>query len=154
MADDLQQLADWATPLLAKLEVRERRALARTIAQDLRRSQRARIRAQRNPDGTPFAPRQPQRLRGRQGAIRRRAMFAKLSTAKWLKATTQGDTAVLGFFGSVARIARTHQLGLRDRVSRNGPTVEYPQRELFGFTAQDRTRIRDLLIDHLTRPSQ
>lgn|SRR5690554_3808566 len=153
MANDLQALEAWAAPLLAKLEPRQRRALARTIARDLRRHQRERIRAQRNPDGTPFAPRKAQRLRGRQGAIRRRAMFTKLSTAKWLKATAQNDTAVVGFFGNIARIARTHQYGLRDRVSRHGPTVEYAQRELLGFTEADRQHIRDSLIEHLTRPN-
>ncbi|WP_417329571.1 phage virion morphogenesis protein [Halomonas cupida] len=149
MADDLQALEDWAAPLLARLEAKERRQLARTIARDLRRSQRERIKAQRNPDGSAFAPRKPQRLRARQGSIRRRAMFGKLTTAKWLKATARGDTAVTGFFGNVARIARTHQYGLRDRVDRNGPTIEYLQRELLGFTEADRTRIRDSLIDHL-----
>ncbi|MBY5930784.1 phage virion morphogenesis protein [Halomonas sp. DP8Y7-3] len=149
MADDLQQLADWAGPLLARLDAKERRALARSLARELRRGQRERIKAQRNPDGSEFAPRQPQKWRARQGGIRRRAMFGKLATAKWLKATAQSDTAVVGFFGNVARIAKTHQYGLRDRVDRNGPTIEYPQRELLGFTEADRTRIRDALIEHL-----
>jgi len=149
MADDLQELADWAGPLLARLDAKERRALARSLARELRRGQRERIKAQRNPDGSEFAPRQPQKWRARQGGIRRRAMFGKLATAKWLKATAQDDTAVVGFFGNVARIAKTHQYGLRDRVDRNGPTIEYPQRELLGFTEADRTRIRDALIEHL-----
>lgn len=149
MADDLQALEDWAAPLLARLEAKERRQLARTIARDLRRSQRERVKAQLNPDGSGFAPRKPKKLRSKKGNIRRRAMFGKLTTAKWLKATARGDTAVVGFFGNVARLARTHQYGLRDRVARNGPSIEYPQRELLGFTAADRTRIRDILLDHL-----
>lgn len=70
-------------------------------------------------------------------------MLSKLTKAKWLK----GDTAVVGFFGNVARLAKTHQYGLRDRIDRNGPT---PQRELLGFTEVDRTRIRDALIEILT----
>nr|WP_283101616.1 phage virion morphogenesis protein [Halomonas populi] len=49
-------------------------------------------------------------------------------------------------------IRRRAMFGKRDRIKRDGPTIEYPQRELLGFTEQDRTRIRDLLIDHLTRP--
>lgn len=149
MADDLQSLEDWAAPLLARLEAKERRRLARAIARDLRRSQRERIKSQTNPDGTPYAPRKPQKWRARQGSIRRKAMFGKLATAKWLKATARGDAAVAGFFGSVARIAKTHQYGLRDRVDRDGPTIEYPQRELLGFTEADRARIRDALIEHL-----
>lgn len=150
MADDLQALEDWAAPLLARLEAKERRRLARAVARDLRRSQRERIRAQTNPDGTPYAPRKPQEWRSRRGGIRRKAMFGKLASAKWLKATARDDTAVVGFFGSVARLAKTHQYGLRDRVDRDGPTIEYPQRELLGFTEADRRLILDSLLNHLT----
>ncbi|MCT8469457.1 phage virion morphogenesis protein [Chromohalobacter canadensis] len=149
MTDDLQALEDWAAPLLAQLEAKERRRLARAIARDLRRSQRQRIRSQTNPDGTPYAPRQPQKWRSRQGSIRRSAMFDKLSTAKWMKATAHGDTAVVSFMGNVARIARTHQYGLRDRVDRDGPTIEYPQRELLGFTDADRELVINALFTHL-----
>ncbi|MCZ0930292.1 phage virion morphogenesis protein [Halomonas janggokensis] len=149
MANDLQALEDWVGPLLTQLDVKQRRALARNVARDLRRRQRERIRAQTNPDGTPFTPRKAQSFRSQQGSIRRRAMFSKLSTAKWLKATARGDTAVVGFFGSVARLAKSHQYGLRDRVSRDGPEVEYAQRELLGFTALDQEHIMDSVITHL-----
>ena len=149
MADNMQALEEWVGPLLAKLSAKERRALARNVARDLRRRQRERIRAQTNPDGTPYAPRKEQRLRAQQGSIKRRAMFSKLSTAKWLKATAQGDTAVVGFFGSVARIAATHQRGLKDRVTRDGPRVEYAQRGLLGFTALDQEHIMDSVLRHL-----
>lgn len=149
MVDDLQALEDWVAPLLARLETKERRRLARSVARDLRRSQRERIKSQTNPDGTSYTPRKPQKLRARQGSIRRQAMFGKLSTAKWLKATTRGDTAVVGFLGSVARLAKTHQYGLRDRVDRDGPTIEYPQRELLGFTETDRELILNSLLTHL-----
>ena len=36
--------------------------------------------------------------------------------------------AVVGFLGNVARIATTHQRGLKDRVTRDRPRVEYAQR--------------------------
>lgn len=149
MGNEFEALEDWVSPLLAKLDVKQRRVLARNVARDLRRRQRDRIRAQTNPDGTPYAPRKAQTFRAKQGSIRRRAMFSKLSTAKWLKATTQGDAAVVGFFGNIARLAKTHQYGLRDRVSRDGPHVEYAQRELLGFTALDRDFIMDSVLTHL-----
>ncbi len=145
----MEALEEWVGPLLAQLDVKQRRALARNVARDLRRRQRERIRAQTNPDGTPFAPRKPQSFRAKQGSIRRRTMFTKLATAKWLKATNQGDTAVVGFFGNVARLAITHQRGLTDRVSRDGPRVEYAQRELLGFTALDSEMIMDSVLAHL-----
>ncbi|MBZ5876012.1 phage virion morphogenesis protein [Chromohalobacter israelensis] len=149
MSDDLQELEDWVTPLLAKLDRKERRALARRVALDLRRSQRERIKSQQNPDGSPFAPRKPQH-RAQRGAIRRKAMFSKIRTAKYLKAKGTADGAEVGFVGRVAQIARTHQKGLRDRVDRDGPTVRYPERRLIGFTDDDRELIQDKLIHHLT----
>lgn len=61
-ADPLQQLEDWAAPLLFHLLSQDEQArLARTIARDLIRSQKQRIAQQRNPDGTPYAPRKKTR---------------------------------------------------------------------------------------------
>ena len=71
MADNMEALEEWVGPLLAQLDVKQRRALARNVARDLRRRQRERIRAQTNPDGTPYAPRKEQRLRAQQGSIKR-----------------------------------------------------------------------------------
>lgn len=147
--DDLQALEDWAAPLLDRLEAKERRRLARLVARDLRRSQRKRIKAQQNPDGTPYAPRKPQ-LRAQAGGIRRKAMFTKLRTAKYLKARATAGTAVVGFVGRVAKIARIHQEGLRAKVDRDGPMYDYPARRLVGFTPADRELIRDALLNHLT----
>lgn len=56
MSDDLQQLHRWADGLLAKLSPASRTQLAREIAHSLRQSQSQRITAQKNPDGSPFAP--------------------------------------------------------------------------------------------------
>jgi phage virion morphogenesis protein len=146
-ASDLQALEDWAAPLLTSLDDGERRQLARTLATELRRSQRDRIRSQHNPDGTRYEPRK--RLRGRSGGIRRRAMFQQLATTRYLKARGDSDQVTVGFFGRVARIAAVHQYGRRDKIDRNGPVYDYPARELLGFSDHDRALIRDLLIDHL-----
>jgi phage virion morphogenesis protein len=155
VADDLTQLELWATPLLAKLAPSQRRQLARTVALDLRRAQQRRIAAQEAPDGTPYSPRKQraESLRDKRGAIRRRknAMFAKLRTARWLKTNVTNEEAEVGFFGRVARLARIHQEGGEDRVSRDGPMAKYPARPLLGFTAQDRERVREILLEHLTR---
>lgn len=218
MSDELKQLEDWVAPLIEKLTPKERRALARDVAGDLRRSQVARIKAQKNPDGSGFKNRKPQKvrkpkndpvrflykkpggvireammvswqdqglrmtgydrevnairtfrrdrverwlkpnasgsdaskLRSQRGKVRDKAMFTKMRTAKYLKIKAGADSASVGFLGSVARIARVHQYGLRDRVKKNGPQHHYDRRQLLGFTAEDRERIRDSLIDHLT----
>ncbi|SDJ41476.1 phage virion morphogenesis protein [Billgrantia gudaonensis] len=148
MADDLRALEDWVDPLLERIEPRERARLARQIARQLRINQRQRIKAQQNPDGTAYEPRAT--LRGQSGSIRRKAMFSKLRTAKYLKAKGSASAATISFIGRVARIARVHHYGLRDRVEPGGPTHHYPERRLLGVSREDREFIRDSLIDHLT----
>lgn len=148
--DSLQQLKDWAAPLLARLGPAEQRKLTRTIAQDLRRSQAKRIRAQQNPDGSAFTPRKPQPKRYQKpGQIRE--MFNKIRLAKYLKVLRDGQGAAVGIIGRSARIARVHQFGLRDQVESGGPSVQYPERVLLGFTDGDIERVRDLLLEHLAQ---
>jgi phage virion morphogenesis protein len=144
---DLNRLETWATPLLDKLEPAERKRLARTISTELRRSQRQRIADQRNPDGSAYAPRRGQAKTGR---VRRKAMFQKLRTTKYLKAKYNANSVSVGFFGDIAKLARVHQYGLRDRVAPNGPDVKYEQRELVGWAEADIDLVQDLLIKHLT----
>lgn len=147
--DELQQLEAWAAPLLAKLEPSKRRALARTIGTELRRSQTQRIRDQVNPDGSGYAPRKRQQA----GQIKRRRdrMFTRITQAKHLKVEASEQAVAVGFMGRVARIANVHQEGLSDRVSQDGPTVRYERRVLIGFTDAERQTIRDLLVEHLTQ---
>lgn len=87
-------------------------------------------------------------IRQKKGRIKRK-MFTKMSSAKYLKQKHNASAVSVGFFGSVARIARVHQYGLRDRVAKNGPEVQYEKRELLGLTEQDKTMIEQLLIEHL-----
>lgn len=151
MADDLSQLETWAAPLLARLSSQERRAMMRDLAIGLRKRQSDRIKAQQNPDGSTYVPRKPQVLiRSKQGRIKQ-TMFNKLTKAAHLKiVATEGSSAV-GFNGRTSRIARVHQLGLRDKVSRYRGEYDYPKRELLGFSDADRQWVNDFLVDRLTR---
>ncbi|NWB16893.1 phage virion morphogenesis protein [Pseudomonas sp. D6002] len=150
MANNLEALETWAAVLLARLEPGERSKLARSIGQELRRSQQKRVVAQENPDGTKFAPRKKRDLRGKQGRIRRKlAMFQKLRTVKYLKARGDSNGITVGFTGRIAKIARVHQYGLKDRAERGAPDVRYDQREVLGFTDADLDLIRDGLLDHI-----
>lgn len=146
-ADPLQQLEHWTGPLLDKLSPAEQRKLSRRIATDLRRSQSERISQQKNPDGSAFDPRKPQRLRKRLGAVQ--AMFEQLRTARFLRAKATSAEAVIAITGRSGRIARIHQEGLRDQVRPGGPSIIYPRRELLGLTDADRENVRNTLIDHL-----
>lgn len=149
MADNLSALEDWAGALLSKLEPSARRTLNQAIARDLRRNQQRRIAAQQNPDGSAFTPRKPrQQLRAKQGRIKRQ-MFNKLRQAKHLKLQSTASSIAVGFMQRTARLARVHQYGLRDRPGRNAPDVQYPHRQVLGFTDADLELIRDRLLHHL-----
>jgi len=150
-ADPLSQLESWAGALLAKLEPPARRTLAVAIARELRRSQQQRIASQHDAEGSPFAPRKL-RLQEKAGAIRRRAqMFSKLRTARWLRVSGTADAAEVGFAGRVARIARIHQEGLRDRAAPDAPQIRYLRRAMLGFTDSDQDIVRDKLLQHIAR---
>lgn len=153
MDEALKELATWAQPLLDKLQPQQRRAAMREVAQQLQRSQVRRITSQRNPDGTPYAPRRPrEQLADKRGSIRKQ-MFIGLRKIRNLPRRANADAASVGINPRVASIARVHQFGLRDRVNRADPTspqVQYPQRELLGFTDTDLQNVEDILMRHLT----
>jgi len=133
--------------LLAKLDAPQRRLLARAIAVELRRRHAARIAAQRNPDGSAYAPRKPQ-LRHKRGRIRR-TMFSRLRMARYLKAQADPNTAVVTFAGTAQRIATVHHFGLRDRVNKNGLMAQYPARELLGLDAADIDAVTEMVVRHV-----
>lgn len=152
MTHDLQAIETWAAALLAKLQPAARRRLNAAIARGLRQRQSHRIGAQQNPDGSPYEPRKPRRdLRGKKGSIRRK-MFSRLRQARLLSTAVSPETASVGFLRSdrVSRIAQIHQSGQRDRVSRNGPYVQYPERRLLGFTPADLEYIEQMILSATT----
>ncbi|MBA1187565.1 phage virion morphogenesis protein [Pseudomonas entomophila] len=147
---DLNVLEDWAAPLLQRLEPAARTKLAKTLAQQVRRSQQQRITAQRNPDGTAFAPRKP-RLRDKTGRVRGKAkMFRRLKTASMMKARGNASGLTVGFTGRLARIARVHQYGLHDAARPGSKSVKYARREILGWTPHDFSLLREQLLNHLT----
>lgn len=148
MADDLDQIDAFARGLLEQLTPSRRRALASAIASRLRVSQALRIATQRNPDGTPYAPRKPQkRLKKRRI---RRTMFAHMRLNKYLKTKATPDSASVEFTGRTERIGRVHQFGLRDRVNRiRNLTVQYPERQILGFSDADLQMVESQVIDTL-----
>ncbi|TWU81593.1 phage virion morphogenesis protein [Haemophilus influenzae] len=100
------------TALIANLSLQARRQLGRKIGQALRKRQSNRIARQQNPDGSAFEPRKPRKEFRKKGRIKRKAMFAKLRTARHLKVRSNGNEVSVGFNGSSAAIATVHQYGL------------------------------------------
>lgn len=142
---ELHEVDAWLAALLSQLEPTARKKMLREVAHDVRRIQQANITAQRSPDGTAWEPRRVS-ARSKKGRIRR-GMFAKLKTAKYLKAKTDADAAEVAFIPGVQKLARVHHYGLRDRVSRRGPMVKYAERPLLGINPQVKIEVLKILVN-------
>ncbi|WP_440524691.1 phage virion morphogenesis protein [Serratia sarumanii] len=145
--DDFQTLDDTLSVLLQQLSPQSRRVFTRQVAKELRQRQQKHIQEQKNPDGSPYIPRKNKR-RDKQGRIRRK-MFTRLRTARFMKTESGPDEAAVTFAAGVTNLSAVHHYGLRDKVSRNGPTVRYERRQLLGFTDDDIEWIKDLALGHI-----
>lgn len=134
--------------LIAALSPAARRKLAGEIAKELRKAQQQRIKQQKAPDGSPYQARKRQPLRAKTGRIKR-AMFQKLRTSRYMKASGRENSAVVEFTGKVQRIARVHQYGLKDRPNAHAQDVQYAERQLLGFSHGDQRIINKMVIKYL-----
>lgn len=146
---ELKPFDDKLAGLIGALSPAGRRKLAAEIAKALRKSQQQRIKLQKAPDGTPYQVRKRQPLRAKKGHIKR-AMFKKLRTSRYMKASGRNDAAVVGFTGKVQRIARIHQYGLKDRPNPYAGDVQYAERQLLGYSSIDYRLLDVLIVSHLT----
>lgn len=145
---ELKPFEDKLAGLIGTLSPSGRRKLAGEIAKQLRRSQQQRIKQQTAPDGTPYQARKRQPLRAKKGRIKS-AMFQKLRTSRYMKASGRNDNALVEFTGKVQRIARVHQYGLKDKPGRNSAVVDYPVRQLLGISEDEKVRVERIIIDAL-----
>lgn len=146
--NEFKPFDDKLAGLIGALSPAGRRKLAAEIAKELRRSQQQRIKQQKAPDGTPYQARKRQPLRAKNGRIKR-AMFQKLRTSRYMKASGRNDAAVVEFTGKVQRMARVHQLGLKDRPNTRSQYVDYPERRLLGFGGVERKAINDMILKRI-----
>lgn len=149
MTDDVDALAGWVEPLLRSMDPAARRKLMKVISRDLRKANQERMKQQEGPDGNSWEPRKKRSLRGKKGAIRKKAMFTKLRTSKFLKIRTDPDSAGLAFAGLSGRIAAIHHYGLRAKIDKNGPVYDYPARPLLGFGRDDLELIAERVLEHI-----
>ncbi|EET3886567.1 phage virion morphogenesis protein [Escherichia coli] len=148
--NEFKRFEDRLTGLIESLSPSGRRRLAIDIAKKLRQRQQQRIKLQKGPDGTPYVPRKNQPVRNKKGRIKRE-MFVKLRTNRFMKATGSESAAVVEFASGVQRIARVHQLGLKDKPGRNSAVVEYPVRELFGFGMENYKDIEKIILSMVSK---
>ncbi|MCK7217623.1 phage virion morphogenesis protein [Enterobacter cloacae] len=132
--------------LLAALSPARRRKLAGEIAKQLRTAQQQRIKQQKAPDGSPYQARKRQPLRAKTGRIKR-AMFQKLRTNRYMKASGRENGAVVEFTGKVQRIARIHQYGLKDRPNPHTHVVQYAERKLLGFSSEEKAFLLKCILN-------
>ncbi|MHA3634854.1 phage virion morphogenesis protein [Yersinia enterocolitica] len=147
--NELKPFDDALAGLIANLTPK---ALAATVAKRLRASQQQRIKRQQAPDGTPYAARKSQPLRKPKGRIKRE-MFAKLRTARYMKANSNPNEAVVEFAGRVERMAAVHHFGLRDRPNVHSKNVQYDERPLLGFSVQDYNEITQIIFGKILMKS-
>lgn len=150
MPGDMHDLADWLNALLSRASPAQVRVINRRVAYELRRSQSSRIAAQRNPDGTAYVPRKPTRknLRAKTGTIRRRGMFARLRTLRFMKVAASAEEMTVGFRGRAGGIATVHQDGAR-HVGKRGRIIVTPKRELLGLADAEMEMLIDVYLRHL-----
>lgn len=147
-------MSDFATfeqrleALIASLSPAGRRRLTVDIAKAMRQRQQQRIKSQTAPDGSAYTPRKRQPIKGKKGRIKRE-MFAKLRTSRYMKASGDDSSAAVEFTGKVQRIARVHQSGLKDKPGRDSPAVQYPERQLLGFSDDDQQLVESIIIRYL-----
>ncbi|EOD4082479.1 phage virion morphogenesis protein [Yersinia enterocolitica] len=135
--------------LIEKLSPASRRRLAVNIAKQLRVSQQQRIKRQQAPDGTLYAARKAQPIRGKKGRVKR-AMFVKLRTNRYMTAKGTQEAATVAFVGQVQRMTRVHHFGLRDRAGRLGREVRYERRALIGVSNNDIKEIELTIINYFS----
>ncbi|MFG6656538.1 phage virion morphogenesis protein [Scandinavium sp. M-37] len=146
--NEFKPFDDRLAGLIAALSPANRRRMAADIAKTLRTRQQRRIKAQKAPDGTPYAARKRQPVRAKKGRVKRE-MFAKLRTNRFMKASGRDDAAVVEFAGKVQRMVNVHQFGLKDRPNPRSQDVQYPKRPLLGFSQSEKHGIDELIIKYL-----
>lgn len=147
--DNFDQLETFLGRFVTALSPREMRGLASKIGQSLRRTNAARIAANKEPDGGAMQARRP-----REGK-RRGKMFRQLRQARLLKVRPSADGVTVGFTGQAQNVAKVHHFGEEDVVgrTRDGRTIRarYAARQLLGFAELDEDDIMAAVEKHLAR---
>ncbi len=134
----LSDILEWCQQTIAALSPARRRQLIRKLLVIMRQRNIERIRRNVDPDGQPWEARKRRRRRGSN------KMMQGLAKARKMRLIANADAGTLGFGDNL--IARVHHYGLRDKVSKNGPTVKYPARPLLGISDEDENVLMQELV--------
>lgn len=148
--NEFKPFDDELAGLIAAISPAGRRKLAAEVAKELRKAQQQRIKQQKAPDGSPYQARKRQPLRAKSGRIKR-AMFQKLRTSRYMKASGRNDAAVVEFSDKVQRIAQVHQFGLKDHPNLHAYALQYPERQLLGINHENKGLVENIIINKLSK---
>lgn len=81
------------------------------------------------------------------GKSKQTRMFKRLATARYMRIFANENEASVYFSPAAANIAAVHQFGLKERL--RNMDIQYPSRQLLGYSPEDVRRIESLLIDFL-----
>lgn len=81
------------------------------------------------------------------GKNKQTRMFKRLATARYMRVFANENEASVYFAPAAANIAAVHQFGLKERL--RNMDIQYPSRQLLGYSPEDVRRIESLLIDFL-----
>ncbi|HCE8947488.1 TPA: phage virion morphogenesis protein [Morganella morganii] len=81
------------------------------------------------------------------GKSKQTRMFKRLATARYMRIFASENEASVYFAPAAANIAAVHQFGLKERL--RNMDIQYPSRQLLGYSPEDVRRIESLLIDFL-----
>ena len=81
------------------------------------------------------------------GKSKQTRMFKRLATARYMRAFSNENEAAIFFAPAAANIAAIHQYGLKEKL--RNLDIQYPSRQLLGFSADDTHRIEAAIIDFL-----
>lgn len=150
MSEPIEQVKTAFDHLLNNISKPRRRLMYQQIGRELARSQRRRIKAQQNPDGSAYEPRKKPK-KGVKSKIKSGKMFDKITQPRFMRLRLESEGVSLGYEGGDAVIARIHQQGLIGRVRKDWDLkVKYASRELLGFTDEDRQMVEDYVIRALS----
>lgn len=116
--------------LMNRLRPSEMRSAWRKLALHLRAQNRQRIRANQNPDGSPYEPRKDR--------TNRKKMLTGFSSAKYLKYKMRADHVAIGIMGA-GPAAAVHHLGKTEGG------IRYPSRALIGLSDDDKKAALEIL---------
>lgn len=149
MSEPIEQVKTAFDSLLNNISKPRRRLMYQQIGRELARSQRRRIKAQQNPDGSAYELRKKPK-KGVKSKIKSGKMFDKITQPRFMRLRLESEGVSLGYEGGDAVIARIHQQGLIGRVRKDWDLkVKYASRELLGFTDDDLQMIEDYMINIL-----